>query len=86
MYVILSVCCSSASSNKIFIDLDLVDKVKSVVNDIVIFIFTYQYCAQLDKMLIASWSRSLAVVAYFYVLHMTSAYIAHFIGDMIFFG
>ena len=61
----------------------LVDKVKSVVQDLVLFIFTHQSCAQLDKMLVASWSRVLAVVAYSSVLHWTKspAYIAHFTGD-----
>ena len=61
---------------------DLVDKVKSVVKYLVLFIFTHQSCAQLNKMLVASWSRILAAVAYSSVLHRTksSAYIAHFTG------
>ena len=82
-YVALSVCSSSVSSNIIFIGFGLVDKVKSVLRDLVVFIFTHQSCAQLDKMLVASWSRTLAVVAYSSVLHRTksSAYIAHFTGD-----
>ena len=63
---------------------DLVDKVKSVVKDLVLFIFTHPSGAQLDRLLVASWSRILADVAYFYVLHMSksSAYIAHFTGDI----
>ena len=88
MYVALSVCsrsvCSSSvSSNIIFMGFGLVDKVNSVVQDLVLFIFTHQSCAQLDKMLVASWSCVLAVVAYSSVLHRTksSAYIAHFTGD-----
>ena len=62
---------------------DLVAKVKSVVTDLVLLIFTHQSCAQLDNMLVASWSRTLAVVAYYSVLHRTksSANIAHFTGD-----
>ena len=82
-YVALSVCCSSVSHNIIFMCFDLIDKVKSGVQDLVLFILTRQSCAQLDKMLIASWSHILAVVAYFSVLHRTksSAYIAHFTGD-----
>ena len=82
-YVALSVCCSSVSSSFIFMGFDLVDKVKSVVQDLVLLIFTHQSCAQLDNMLVASWNRTLAVVAYSYVLHTTksSAYIAHFTGD-----
>ena len=32
----------------------LVDKVKSVVKDLVLFIFTHQSCVQLAKMLVAS--------------------------------
>ena len=81
-YVPLSVCCSSVSSNIIVTGFDLVDKVKSVVKDLVLLIFTHQSCAQLDNMLVASWSRTLAVVAYSSVLHRTksSAYIAHFTG------
>ena len=81
-YVALSVCCSSVSSNFIFIGFDLVDKVKSAVKDLVLFIFTHQSCAQLDRMLVASWSSIWAVVAYSSVLHRTksSAYIAHFTG------
>ena len=61
---------------------DLVDKVKSVVKDLVLFIFTHQFCAQLDMMLVAC-SCILAVVAYSSVLHRTnlSAYIADFTGD-----
>ena len=61
----------------------LIDKVKSIVKDFVLFIFTHQYCVQLDKTLVASWSRILAVVAYSSVLHrtMSSAYITHFTGD-----
>ena len=61
----------------------LVDEVKSGVYVLVLFIFTHQSCAQLDKMVVASWSRVLAVVAYSSVLHRTksSAYIAHFTGD-----
>ena len=71
MYVALSVCCSSVSSNMIFMGFDLVDKVKSVVKDLVLFIFTQQFCAQLDKMLVASWSCILAVVRYSSVFHRT---------------
>ena len=46
-------------------------------------IFTHQSCAQLDNTLVASWSRTLAVVAYSSVLHRSksSAYIANFTGD-----
>ena len=82
-YIALFVCCSSVSSNIIFMGFDLVDKVKSVVKDLVLFIFTHQSCAQLDRMLAASWSRILAVVAYSSGLHSTrsSVYIAHFIED-----
>ena len=84
-YVALSVCCSFVSSNIIFMGFDLVDKVKSIVKDLdlVLFIFTHQSCAQLDKLLVASWSRTLAVVAYYCVLLKTksSTYIAHFTGD-----
>ena len=82
-YIALSVCSSSVSSNIIYMGFGLVGKIKSVVQDLVLFIFTHQYCAQLDKMLVASWSRVLAVVAYSSVLHRTyaSAYIAHFTGD-----
>ena len=82
-YDALSVCSSSVLSNISFLGFGLVDKVKSVVQYLVLFIFTHQSCAQLDKMLVASWSRVLAVVAYFSVLHRTksSAYIAHFTGD-----
>ena len=71
------------SSNIIVTGFDLVDKVKSVVKYLVLLIFTHQSCAQLDNMLVASWSRTLAVVAYSSVLHRTksSAYIAHFTGD-----
>ena len=63
---------------------DFVDKVKSVVKDFGLFIFTHQSCAQFDRMLVASCSRVLAIVAYSYVLHRTksSAYIAHFTGDV----
>ena len=62
---------------------DLVDKVKSVVKELVLFIFTHQTCAQHDRMLVGSWSRILAVVAYSSVLLRTKsfAYIAHFTGD-----
>ena len=62
---------------------DLVDKVKSVVKNLVLFIFTHQSCAQLDMMLIASWSRILALVAYSPVLHRTksAAYITQLSGD-----
>ena len=83
MYVALSVCCSYVSSSIIFMGFDLVDKIKSVVKDLVLFICTHQSCAQIDKMLVASWSRILAVAAYSSVLHRTksSAYIAHFTGD-----
>ena len=83
MYVALSVCCSSVSSNIIVTGFDLVDKVKSVVKDFVLLIFTHQSCAQLDNMLVASWSRTLAVVAYSSVIHRTksSAYIPHFRFD-----
>ena len=72
-YVALSVCSSSVSSNIILMGFGLVDKVKikNVVQDLVLFIFTHQYFAQLDKMLVASWSRVLAVVAYSSVLHCT---------------
>ena len=55
------VCCSFVSSNIIFMGFDLVDKVKSVVKYLVLFIFTHQSCVQLDKMLVASWSRILVV-------------------------
>ena len=81
-YVALSVCSSSVSSNIIFMGFGLVDKIKNVVQDLVLFIFPHQSCAQLDKMLVASWSRVLAVVAYSPVLHRTksSAYIVHFTG------
>ena len=72
-YVALSVCCNSVSSNIIFMGFDLFDRVKSVLKDLVLFIFTQQSCAQLDKMLIASWSNILAVVAYYYVLHRTKS-------------
>ena len=80
------VCCTvCVSSNIIFMGFDLVDKVNNVVKYLVLIIFTHQSesCAQLDKMLVASWSRTLAVVAYSSVLHSTksSAYIAHFTGD-----
>ena len=44
MYVALSVCCSSVSSNIIFMGFDLVDKVKSVVKD---FSFIYLYTPDL---------------------------------------
>ena len=76
-YVVLSVCCSSVLSNIIFMGFDLVDK--SDVKYLVLFIFIHQSCAQLDKMLIASWTRILAV-AYSSVLHRNklSAYNAHF--------
>ena len=82
-YVALSVCCRSVSSNIIFIGFDLIDNVQNFVKDLVLFIFTYQSCAQLDRMLDASWNRILAVIAYFSVLHRTksSSYIAHFTGD-----
>ena len=82
-YVALSVCCSSVSSNIIFMGFDLVDKVKSVLKDLVLFIFTHQSFAQLDKMLVASWSRIMAIVAYSSALQRTksSAYIAHFTRD-----
>ena len=70
-YVALSVCCSSVSANIIFMGFDLVDKVKSVVKDLVLFIFTHRSCAHLDKMLIASWSPILAVVSYSSVLYST---------------
>ena len=58
----------------------LVDKVNSVVNDLVSLIFTHQSCVQLDKMFAASCSLSCAVVACSSVHHITrsSAYIAHF--------
>ena len=61
----------------------LVDKVKSVVKVFVLLNFTHQSCAQLDNIMVASWSRTLAVVAYSSVLHMnkSSTYIAHFTGD-----
>ena len=71
-YVVLSVCCCSVSSNILFMGFDLVDKVKSVVKDLVLLIFTHQSCAQLDNMLVASWNRTLAVVAYSSVLHRTN--------------
>ena len=76
-YIALSVCCSSVSSYIIFMGFDLVDKVKSVVNDLVLFIFTHHSCAQLARMLVASWSR---ILAYSSGLHRTrsSVYIAHF--------
>ena len=79
-YVALSVCCSSVSSKIIFIGFDLVDNIKSVVKKIS---FTHQSCAQPDRMMVASWSWILAVVAYSSALHRTksSAYIAHFTGD-----
>ena len=44
-YVALSVCCSSVSSTIIVMGFDLVDKVKSVVKDLVLLIFTHQSCA-----------------------------------------
>ena len=83
-YVALSACYSSVPCNIIFMGFDLVDKVKSVVKDLVLLIFTHQSCAQLDNILVASWSRTLAVVAYSSVLHRTksSAYIAHFTWDI----
>ena len=67
---------------------DLIDKIKSVVKDLVLFIFVHQFCVQLDKMLVASWSRILAGVAYSSVLDKTtsSTYIAHLTGDGNFFG
>ena len=82
-YVALSVCCSAMSSNIIFMGSDLVDKVKSVLKYLVLFIFTHQSCAQLDKMLVASWSRIFAAIANSSVLHRTklSVYIAHLTGD-----
>ena len=82
-YVAQSVCCKSVSSNTIFLGFDLVDKVKNIVKYLVLFIFTHQSCAQLDKMLVTSGSRILAVFAYYSMLHRTksSAYIAHFTGD-----
>ena len=82
MYITLSVCCSSVSSNIIFIGFDLVDIVKTVVKKIVLFIFTHQSCAHLDMMLEASLSRILAVVCSS-VFHRTksSAYIVHFTVD-----
>ena len=75
--------CVAALCHPTFMGFDLVDKVKSVVKDLVVLIFTHQSCAQLDNMLVASWSRTLAVVAYSSVLHRTklSAYIVHFTGD-----
>ena len=81
-YVALYVCCT-VSSNIISMGFDLVHKVKSVVKYLVLFIFTHKSCAQLDKMLVAYWSRILAVVAYSSVIHRTksSAYTAHFTGD-----
>ena len=57
-YVALSVCCSSVSSNIIFMGFDLVDKVKSVVKDLVLFIFTHQSCAQFDRMLVVVCHRN----------------------------
>ena len=74
-YVELSVCCSSVSPNIIFMGFDLVDRVNSVVKDLVLFIFTRQSwcCVQFDSMLVASWSRILTVVAYSSVLHMTKS-------------
>ena len=63
-YVVLSVCSSWVSSNIIFMGFDLVDKVKSIVKDFVLFIFTQQSCAQLDRMWVASLSRMLTVVSY----------------------
>ena len=80
-YVALSVCCSSMSPYIIFMGFNLVDK--SVVKDLVLFIFTHPFFAQLNKILVASWSRILAVVAYSSVLYRTtwSAYMAHFTGD-----
>ena len=50
---------------------DLIDKVKSFVKYFVLFIVTYQSPAQLDRMLVTSWSLVLAVVAYSSVLHRT---------------
>ena len=76
-YVSLSVCCSSVSSNIIFMDFDLVDKVNSVVKDLVLLILTHQSYAQLDNMMVASWSRILAVVAYSFVLHRTKSSALH---------
>ena len=43
-YVARSVCCLSVSSNIIFMCFDLVDTVKSVVKDLVVFIFTPILC------------------------------------------
>ena len=79
-YFPLSVCCSSVSSNIILMGFDLVDKAKSVVKKIVLFIFIHQSCALLDRLFLGV---DLAVVAYSAVLHRTkpSAYIAHFNGD-----
>ena len=54
MYVAHSVCCSSMSSNIIFMACDLVDKVKSVVKYFLLIMFTHQSCAQLDRILVAS--------------------------------
>ena len=76
-YVALSVCSSYVSSNIIFIGLGLFDKVNNVVHDLVLFIFIHQSCAQLDKMLVGSRSRVLAVVAYSSVLHRTKSSALH---------
>ena len=48
-FVALSVCCSSVSSNIIFMGFDLVDKVESVVKYLVLFIFTHQSSARLTR-------------------------------------
>ena len=62
---------------------DLIDKIKNVVKDLVLLIFTHQSYAQLDNMLIASWNHTLSVVAYSSVLHRTksSTCITHFTED-----
>ena len=67
-YVALSVCISSVSSKILFNGFDLFDNVKSVVKDLVVFIFTHQSCAHLDSILVASWSHILAVVAYYIII------------------
>ena len=70
MYVVLSLYCSSVSSNIFFMDFNLVANVKSVVEDFVLFMFTHQSCVQLDKMLVAFWSCILAILVYSSVIHL----------------
>ena len=82
MFVVLYVCYSSVSSNIIFMGFDLVDKVKSVVKYLILVVFTHQSCAQHDRMLVASWSRMLVVVAYSSVLHRSLMNTKKCVGDM----